>query len=148
MSLRYAIHLGHKVGIVLYTLGNIHPKYRSRLKILNLVMIATVPVIEKYSLDEVLKPFIKDLNLLCTEGVTVSSNGLSRTYKGALLTFLADNLAANDLGGFKRSFSFSFRCCRDEHSIEEELKRVAPELSSDATIIISTYMDKKRWYHI
>ena len=102
--------LGSRVK--LYTLGNIDPKYRSKLKILNLVMIATVPVIEKHSLDRVLKPFIEDLNLLSTEGVTVSSNGVTRTYKGALLTFLADNLAANDLGGFKKSFSFSFRCCR------------------------------------
>lgn len=35
-----------------------------------------------------------------------------RQFKGALLAFLADNLAANDLGGFKKSFSFSFRSCR------------------------------------
>lgn len=102
----------HKVGIVLYTLGNIHPKYRSQLKMINLVLVATVPVIEKHGLDAVLKPFIQDLNSLCAEGLTVTHNGVSKIYKGALLTFLADNLAANDLGGFKKSFSFSFRCCR------------------------------------
>ena len=34
-----------------------------------------------------------------------------RVYKSALLAFLADNLASNDLGGFKKSFSFSFWCC-------------------------------------
>ena len=28
------------------------------------------------------------------------------------MVFLADNLASNDLGGFKKSFSFAFRCCR------------------------------------
>lgn len=39
-------------------------------------------------------------------------HGIIRTFKGALLAFLGDNLASNDLGGFKKSFSFSFRCCR------------------------------------
>ena len=35
-----------------------------------------------------------------------------QTFKGALLTLLADNLAANDIRGFKKSFAFAFRCCR------------------------------------
>ena len=30
-------------------------------------------------------------------------------WKGALLAFLADNLAAHELGGFKESFSFAYR---------------------------------------
>ena len=98
----------HKLGIVFYTLGNIHPKYRSSLRMIN---IATVPVIEKYGLDQVLQPFIKDLNLLATQGLTIAGD-TEETYKGALLAFLADNLASNDLGGFKLSFSFAFRFCR------------------------------------
>ena len=49
---------------------------------------------------------------MATTGLSVSVNGTSRVFKGALLAFLADNLASNDLGGFKKSFSFSFRCCR------------------------------------
>ena len=75
-------------------------------------VIATIPVIEKHGLDEVLKPFIKDLNYLCTEGISVPYNGSMQTFKGALLTLLADNLAAKDIGGFKKSLSFAFRCCR------------------------------------
>ena len=59
-----------------------------------------------------MKPFIADLNTLATTGISVSIHGMPRQFKGALLAFLADNLAANDLGGFKKSFSFSFRCCR------------------------------------
>lgn len=45
-------------------------------------------------------------------GILVSSNGVPRTFKGTLLAFLGDNLASNGIGGFKKSFSFSFRCCR------------------------------------
>ena len=89
----------HKLGIVFYTLANIAPQYRSQLKMINL---AIVPVIEKHSLDEVLKPFINDINILSTTGISLTVHGVSRTFKGALLAFLGDNLASNDLGGFKK----------------------------------------------
>ena len=102
----------HKVGVVTYTLGNVHPKYRSKLKLTQLAIIATIPVIEKYGLHAILKPFIHDLNILSTTGVEINVDGITKLYKGALLAFLADNLASNDLGGFKKSFSFAFRICR------------------------------------
>lgn len=87
----------HKLGIVLFTLGNISPQLRSQLKFINLAIVATVPVIEKYGLDKVLEPYIKDLNSLSTNGITVTIFGKQHTLKGVLLTFLADNLASNDL---------------------------------------------------
>ena len=102
----------HKLGIVFYTLGNICRQYRSQLKMINLAIVATVPVIEKHGLDKVLQPFIRDLNILSTTGISIPVHGVVRTFKGALLAFLGDNLASNDLGGFKKSFSFSFRSCR------------------------------------
>ena len=43
-----------KLGIVLFTLGNIHPKYRSSLRSIQLVVAATYPVIETYGLDIIL----------------------------------------------------------------------------------------------
>ncbi len=39
-------------------------------------------------------------------------NGQSQTFFGGLLAFLADNLAAHALGGFKESMSFALRVCR------------------------------------
>ena len=45
-------------------------------------------------------------------GVSVEVDGVLRTFKGGLLCFLADNAASNAIGGFKESFSFSFRFCR------------------------------------
>ena len=65
----------HKLGIVFYSLGNIHPKYRSQLKTINLAVVATVPVIEQHGLDSVLKPFVNDLNILATAGITVTTHG-------------------------------------------------------------------------
>lgn len=102
----------HKVGIVFFSLGNIHPKFRSSLRAMNLVIVCTKPVLEEHGLDVIMEPFIRDLNVLATTGISVLVNGTERVFKGALLTFLADNLASNELGGFKLSFSFSFRFCR------------------------------------
>ena len=102
----------HKVGVVLFTLGNIHPKYHSTLRIIQLVIVARVPVIQKYGIDEVLKPFVCDLKTLYTHGLIINVNGEQRRYSGALLCFLADNLGSHSLGGFKESFSFTVRLCR------------------------------------
>ena len=102
----------HKLGIIFYVLGNIHPKYCSSLKAINLVACAPVPFIEKHGINKILEPFINDLIVLYSTGVTVVVQNNSHNFKGALLAFLADNLASNLLGGLKLSFSFAFRCCR------------------------------------
>ena len=96
----------HKLGIVLFTLGNIHPRYRSSLRALFLLMACTAPVVERPGLDKVLKPFVEDLKTLATDGITVGVNGTDRTFRGALLVIMGDNLASNGLGGFKESFSY------------------------------------------
>ena len=102
----------HKLGIVFYSLGNVAPKFRSRLRLINLAIVATIPVIEAHGLNKILQRFVDDINELTEVGVSVTINGTPKTFKGALLAFLGDNLAMNDLGGFKKFFSFSFRSCR------------------------------------
>ena len=75
-------------------------------------MAATYPVVENYGLNIILKPFIDDLKVLASDGITVSVGGEERNFRGALLVFLADNLANHSLGGFKESFSFAMHICR------------------------------------
>lgn len=58
----------HKLGVVFFSLGNIHPKYRSSLRAIQLVSLAPVPLIEKYGIDKILQPFVDDLNTLYTDG--------------------------------------------------------------------------------
>lgn len=102
----------HKLGVICFTLGNIQPKYRSSYRAINLVTIANSTIIEKHGINKVLQPFIEDLKHLSTDGIKVLFRDREEVFQGALLVFLADNLAANELGGFKRSFSFSYRYCR------------------------------------
>ena len=56
---------------------------------------------EKYGMDLILQPFIRDLKILASQGITMQIGGKERTYHGALIAFLADNLASHMLGGFK-----------------------------------------------
>ena len=53
-------------------------------------------------------------------------------FKGALLAFLADNLASNELGGFKLSYSFSFCCCRMCLVVHEDMSK---EFNSDSVLL-------------
>jgi len=102
----------HKLGIVLFTLGNIPPKLRSTLTAINLALCATRPVIEKHGIDAILEPFIQDINILSSEGIKVTTpHSGTRKFTGGLLCFVSDNLASNALGGFKESFSFAYRFC-------------------------------------
>ena len=95
-----------------FTLGNIRPKFRSGLKSIFLVLVAKSPVIKEHGIDSILKPLLDDLKRLQNEGIAIKFEGKEEVWKGALLAFLADNLAAHELGGFKESFSFSRRFCR------------------------------------
>ena len=126
----------HKLAIVLFTLGNIHPKYRSSLQAIHLAIAATVPLVERYGIDEILKPFVKDLNILAAEGVrVVTQPGVERTFYGGLLLCLGDNLGSNTIGGFKESFSFSLRFCRTCYVTQDVFKTLSDssqlELRSD-----------------
>ena len=47
-----------------YLLGNINPKYRSRLKLIQLVCVANAEVIKCHGIDAVLKPLISDIQKL------------------------------------------------------------------------------------
>ena len=90
----------HKLGVVFFTVGNIHPKFRSSLRAIHLLIVPPYPVIAKHDLDEILKPFLSDLRVLSDTGVDIDIDGEVRTFHGALLCFQADNLASHALGGF------------------------------------------------
>lgn len=101
-----------KLGCIFFTLGNLKPLHRSNLKAIFLVAVAKSSTIKTNGIDSILEPFVKDLKTLSDTGVTLCYKGKEEVWKGSLLAFLADNLAAHEVGGFKESFSFSRRFCR------------------------------------
>ena len=99
----------NKLGCIFFTLVNIHPALRSTLKAMFLVAVADVPTIEAHGIDLILKPFVDDIKELTTNGLAISDQ---LQLQVSLVAFLADDLAAHALGGFKESMSFAKRICR------------------------------------
>uniref|UniRef100_A0A1X7U2G2 Uncharacterized protein n=1 Tax=Amphimedon queenslandica TaxID=400682 RepID=A0A1X7U2G2_AMPQE len=111
-SWKFAIHL-HPVTMntsyVLYffSVANINPKERSTFKAIFLSTITKVSIVEAHGIDAILKPFVDDLNVLGTTGITVTVNQEAKNNHCALLAFFADNFASHSIGGFKESMSFT-----------------------------------------
>ena len=103
----------HKLGALFFSLGNIRPHLRSTLKSIFVLGIGRVEDIKKYGIDAFLSPFVDDLNTLYIDGVSVDIDSQHYIlFQGVLIAFLADNLAAHSVGGFKESFSRAKRICR------------------------------------
>ena len=113
----------HKLGIFLFTIANLPPKYRSSLKCIYLFAVAKASDVKKYTPDSIVAPFVADIKTLSSDGMTVSLRDKTLNFKGALLTFLADNLASHTIGGFKESFSKTFRFCRTCLATHDQAKQ-------------------------
>lgn len=66
----------------------------------------------------------KFLKVLASDGISISVNGIERTFRGALLSVLGD-LSCHALGGFKESFSFALRICRSCMITKDNYKLVS-----------------------
>ena len=117
----------HKLGCLFFFLANVRPQFRSTYKAIHLVAVARSQDIKKYGIDDFLTPFVEDLKELYCDGVAVSVLGKDRTFYGGLLAFLADTLAAHELGGFKGSMSFALRICRSCMITSSQLKKCLVE---------------------
>lgn len=102
----------HKLGCLFFFLANIRPQFRSTMKAINLLAVGKQEDIKHYGIDEFLRPFVEDLKVLYYDGIEVEMNGSNCCSVGGLLAFLADNLTAHAVGGFKESMSFALRICR------------------------------------
>ena len=119
----------HKLGWLFFFLGNVRPQYRSTLKNIQLLAVGRSEDIHHYGVNAFLSPFVEDLKTLYCDGIAVSVGGEYQTFRGALLAFLADTLAAHQVGGFKGSMSFALRLCRTCMSTSEQLQEFVLESS-------------------
>ena len=101
----------HKVSGFYFLLGNLLPKYRSRLRDIHLTILVRYKLVQKYGYEPILKPLIEDLLKLQVEGVDVRIDDHLHNIKGTLVLVSADNLTAHALAGFSCSFS-NGRICR------------------------------------
>lgn len=125
MKLRYAIPWGHtllhKLLMVYYTLGNIDPKFRSKLAAIRLLAIAKANDIDDCGVDVVLQRIIEDLHLLYN-GVKIQTQNGEMDLCGAVVSVCGDTLAQHEFAGFKEDVGFAYSKCRHCECTFEEMK--------------------------
>lgn len=100
-----------KIYVFYWTLGNIHPNFRSIRDNIYLLAIAKSEHVKKFGMRKILQPFVDDIRTLQTEGITIVVDGRETNYKGTLLFSPCDHPAAAELGGFKQTVT-AYRFCR------------------------------------
>lgn len=102
----------YKVAAFYFVLGNLSPKFRSKLSSIQLVCLCCTRLIKQYGFGKVLKPLLEDVKVLESKGVTITTlNQEEFTFKGCISLVSMDNLAAHQLGGFQQHFHAG-RICR------------------------------------
>jgi len=112
----------NKLLMVYYTLGNIDPKFRSKLAAIRLIAIAKASNIDECGVDVVLQKIYEDLKLLYN-GVKIQTQNGEMDVFGAVVSLCGDTLAQHELAGFKEGVGFAYSKCRHCECTFEEMQR-------------------------
>lgn len=104
-----------------YTLGNINPKFRSRLAAIRLHAFAKHSELSDCGIDAVLDRLQKDLVLLY-DGVKMQIGNQEQKVFGALVSICGDTLAQHEMCGFKEGVGFAYSKCRQCECVFEEMQ--------------------------
>ena len=102
----------NKVDLYYYTLGNLSPKFRSKLCAIRLVAIVRAKLVSKYDQNSVIVPLFNDLQKLAN-GHTFSINGEAKLLFGAVVSCLGDTEGQHQWGGFKVKLGWANQKCRN-----------------------------------
>ena len=106
-------HVGkHKVDLYYYTLGNIDPRFRSKLCAIRLVAIVKAQDVAKYGHGKILTPIVNDLESLAS-GHVFNINGQPIKLHGAVVSCIADTEGQHQWAGFKVGVGFAHQKCRN-----------------------------------
>lgn len=105
----------YNLGMIYWTIANIHPMYRSNLKFLNFAGIVKSEDIQKYVMDAVLAPIVQNIQLLA-DGVELENGEIIR---GNLFAVSGDNLGQHKLCGLKEGFTAAHPCMVCEASLNQ-----------------------------
>lgn len=101
----------HKLRLVYCSVLNIHPRYRSQLRGIYLLLIAKYKDVYKYGMDKVLYPLNHDLQRLKDQGFMFQMDrGMVRT-EVVVVAMYGDKLSMHSIGGFSNSFAWGRVCC-------------------------------------
>ena len=112
--------VNNKMVFVYFTIGNLPLKFRSNFQSIFLLSIFPNTMMKRFGLNILLKPIIEDIKRL-ESGVKFIVLWKETELHGILTAVCADNLAAHEIGGFKKGFSKGFRKCRFCLATEQEI---------------------------
>jgi hypothetical protein len=98
----------HKMLAVYYTLGNLHPRVRTKIDVVQLILLCKRSSVITYGLDVIFEPLMRDLVSLENDGVDLGPPYGIR--KATVMFILGDNLGSHMIGGFTESFSGHYFC--------------------------------------
>ena len=101
----------NKLLLIYYTLGNINPKFRSRLAAIRLLAMVKSKDLSHCGIDKIFERINCDLTELHDGVQIVTANG-ERTIYGALMSVCGDTLAQHEVAGFKIGVGFAYSKCR------------------------------------
>lgn len=101
----------NKLLMFYYTLGNIDPKFRSKLPAIRLLAIAKAKDITESGVDVILQRIETDLKELY-RGTKITFESRETCLFGAVISLCGDTLAQHELAGFKTGVGFAFSKCR------------------------------------
>ncbi len=102
----------YKITAIYFLLGNLEPKFRSKLDLIQMAALARSMHVKKYGLLSLLEPLIEDIKVLETDGIQATFEGRKLTFRGTCSLCSADNLGAHGIGMHPENFSTSLRLCR------------------------------------
>ncbi|XP_043463963.1 uncharacterized protein LOC122499583 isoform X1 [Leptopilina heterotoma] len=115
------------VGIYM-NLGNLPPFLRSKADSWKLVALCKEKYVNEFGWTIFLKRLISDLQLLESEGIPITVDGVEKRIFASLVAVLGDNLGSSEIGCFTKNFSKSTYFCRFCNITRKSL------LSNDFTI--------------
>ena len=97
------------------------PRYKSKMHVIQLAVIANAKTIKKYGFSSVLIPLLRDLKILENNGIEVQKMESRYKFRGSISVIVADNLGSHGIGGFQESFN-SLRNCTFCMATPEQMK--------------------------
>lgn len=159
-----------KFSAVYFVLGNLHPKHRSKLRMIQLVSLCPSFYVKKYGIAEMLFPLIEDLKVLEQEGISFQKDGIEHKFRGTVSFISADNLGSHEIGGFQTHFHHGRVCrmcnittanlkehfcadglvlrTREMYDQQAQLVSANPGLSGTYGIKFNSVLNELQYYHV
>lgn len=96
----------YKFAAFYFTIQNLPIQFNSKLDNIHLFAICPAAYIKQFGINAILKPIVKDLRILETDGLCVNNE----KFNFVLTSFSFDNLGGNMLYGLSHSFSANHYC--------------------------------------